>query len=59
MKKKIRVLRIIARLNTGGPAIHVTLLERLLSKEDYKSCLYTGEVSPGEGSMEELASTID
>ncbi len=59
MKKKIRVLRVIARLNTGGPAIHVTLLERLLSNEDYKSCLYTGKVSEGEGSMEELASMID
>src|SRR3989338_2126350 len=49
--KKIKVLRIIARLNIGGPAIHTVLLTAGLDKERFESVLVRGAVSPGEGDM--------
>jgi glycosyltransferase involved in cell wall biosynthesis len=53
--ERIRVLRIIARLNVGGPAIHTILLTKLLSPERFASMLVTGMVSPSEGDMRYLA----
>jgi glycosyltransferase involved in cell wall biosynthesis len=50
-KRPIRILRIIARLNVGGPAIHVTLLTEKLSAPDYESTLLCGAIEPGEGDM--------
>ncbi len=47
----IRILRIIARLNVGGPAIHVTLLTEKLAAPDYESILACGTIEPGEGDM--------
>jgi glycosyltransferase involved in cell wall biosynthesis len=47
----IRILRIIARLNVGGPAIHVTLLTEKLSAPGYISTLVCGTIEPGEGDM--------
>jgi len=55
MKDKIKILRIIARLNIGGPAIHVLLLNSGLNKERYSSYLVTGEVSKGESDMTNIA----
>jgi glycosyltransferase involved in cell wall biosynthesis len=50
-----KVLRIITRLNIGGPAIHVTNLNYYLDKDyDYKSVLVYGSLADGEGSMEYL-----
>ena len=49
--RPIRILRLIARLNVGGPAIHVTLLTKKLSAPDYESVLVCGNVEPGEGDM--------
>lgn len=49
--KKIKVLRIIARLNIGGPAIHTVLLTAGLDKDRFESLLVCGAVSPGEGDM--------
>lgn len=46
---QIRVLRIIARLNVGGPAIHATLLTERLDPTRYDSRLVAGTVEPGEG----------
>jgi glycosyltransferase involved in cell wall biosynthesis len=51
----VRVMRIIARLNVGGPAIHVSLLTVGLQDEVYQSTLVTGVVGPGEGDMIYLA----
>jgi glycosyltransferase involved in cell wall biosynthesis len=45
----IRVVRVIARLNIGGPAIHVTLLTERLDPSRYDSVLVTGSESAGEG----------
>jgi len=46
---RVRVLRIIARLNIGGPALHATLLTERLSPERYDSLLVAGTEEPGEG----------
>ncbi|MDD5431484.1 MAG: glycosyltransferase family 4 protein [Candidatus Omnitrophica bacterium] len=51
---KIKVLRIIARLNIGGPAIHVILLSEGLNKDQFVSLLVSGSVSPNEGDMSYL-----
>lgn len=47
----IRILRIIARLNIGGPAIHVTLLTEKLAQPAYESTLLTGSIAADEGDM--------
>ena len=49
--KKIKVLRIIARLNIGGPAIHTVLLTEGLDKNRFESLLVCGNVSKDEGDM--------
>ncbi|HUF48536.1 MAG TPA: glycosyltransferase [Vicinamibacterales bacterium] len=46
---KTRVVRIIARMNVGGPAIHATLLTRDLDPDRYESHLVVGAEAPGEG----------
>jgi|GEM_PF-158530 len=51
----IRVLRVIARLNVGGPALHVSYLTSELDKVGYETMLVAGRVSAGEGSMEYAA----
>ena len=53
--KKIKVVRIITRMNTGGPAIHVSLLSGGLDKNVFSSTLITGRVSKGERDMTYLA----
>jgi glycosyltransferase involved in cell wall biosynthesis len=45
---KIRVLRIIARMNIGGPAIQVTTLMNYLPKSEICQLLITGECEEGE-----------
>ena len=54
-KKPIRILRIIARLNVGGPALQAISLTSELSSERYESMLVCGNVSPHEGDMGYLA----
>jgi glycosyltransferase involved in cell wall biosynthesis len=53
--KKIKVLRVIARLNIGGPAIHTILLSSHLERLGYQTLLVAGQVSPAEGDMNYLA----
>ncbi|GAB4413954.1 MAG: glycosyltransferase [Anaerolineae bacterium] len=53
--RPIRVMRIIARLNIGGPAIHVTLLTAHLRPPQFESVLVCGRVGPHEGNMAYLA----
>jgi glycosyltransferase involved in cell wall biosynthesis len=50
----MRVLRIIARLNVGGPARHVTVLDRGLRARGFETLLAHGEIGPHEASLEEL-----
>ncbi len=49
--KKIKVLRIIARLNIGGPAIHTVILAEGLDKNRFESLLVCGSTGRGEGDM--------
>ncbi|MBI5195840.1 MAG: glycosyltransferase family 4 protein [Nitrospirae bacterium] len=51
----IKIIRIIARLNIGGPAIHTILLSSELDKLGYKTILVKGTEGPREGSMTDLA----
>jgi len=53
--RKVRVLRVIARLNIGGPAHHVSILSGRLDPERFETLLVAGEVGRGEGSFDDLA----
>lgn len=55
----IRVLRIIARLNIGGPALHVTHLARGLDPARYETILVTGQIGRDEGDMSDLAAGLN
>jgi glycosyltransferase involved in cell wall biosynthesis len=48
---RIRVVRIIDRLNVGGPAKHVTWLAAGLDPERFETTLITGVVPDSEGDM--------
>src|SRR6266511_3208672 len=52
---KIRVLRVIGRLNVGGPSIHVVNLTAGLDPSRYEQLLVIGHESPAEGSMLDYA----
>lgn len=53
--KRLKVLRIIARLNIGGPAIHTILLNQDLDKNRFDSLLVAGRTERCEGDMSYLA----
>jgi glycosyltransferase involved in cell wall biosynthesis len=52
---KIKIVRIIGRLNVGGPAIHVVNLTAGLDATRYEQALVVGTESPAEGSLMDLA----
>ena len=58
MEKRIKVLRIITRLNIGGPSIHVSLLTKGLDPERFESILVSGNVSDLEGDMNYVATDL-
>jgi len=47
----IKVLRVIARLNVGGPALHVAYLTAGLADRGYETTLIAGTLARGEESM--------
>jgi glycosyltransferase involved in cell wall biosynthesis len=49
------VLRVIARLNIGGPAYHVSMLSGRIDRARFETLLAYGRLGPGEGSFESLA----
>ena len=53
MSREIRVLRVIARLNVGGPARHVAHLAEL-DRGAFKTMLVHGPVGKGEADMADL-----
>jgi glycosyltransferase involved in cell wall biosynthesis len=53
-----RVLRVIARLNMGGPAIHVSSLAAGLAPRGYETTLVAGSLARGEDSMAFLADRL-
>ena len=54
----IRILRVIARLNMGGPAIHVANLAAGLETRGYHTTLVAGSLARGEDSMAFLAEQL-
>ena len=50
-----RVLRVIGRLNIGGPAQHAVLLNHGLARLGYETHLVSGALRPEEGSMAYVA----
>lgn len=55
MAERIKVLRVIARLNVGGPALHVAYLTAGLAERGYDTTLVAGTLGRGEESMEFVA----
>ena len=48
---RIKVMRIIDRLNVGGPAIHAVLTTKGLDPDRFETVLVIGAVEPGEADM--------
>jgi glycosyltransferase involved in cell wall biosynthesis len=51
----VQVLRVIARLNMGGPALHVAYLTEGLAERGYDTTLVAGTLARGEDSMQFVA----
>ncbi len=54
-RPKRKIIRIISRLNIGGPVIHVTLLNKHFNNATWQSILVAGQHSENEGDMSYLA----
>ena len=54
----VRVMRIIARLNMGGPALHVSYLTEGLTARGYETTLLAGQLARGEDSMAFVADDL-
>ena len=52
--RPVRILRIIARMNVGGPAWQVSVLTRGLDRDRFESRLIAGDVGEGEADFIEL-----
>src|SRR4051794_4368793 len=57
-REPIRVLRVIARLNIGGPAIQAISLTALMQDRGYATRLVRGSESADEGTMDDLAERL-
>ena len=55
---ELRIVRIIARLNIGGPAIQAISLTRRLEPYGFRTRLVRGSESPSEGNMDYLAKEL-
>jgi len=55
----MKILRIIARLNVGGPARHVIWLTKALQDDEFQTTLIAGSVPPGEDDMSYFAEQND
>jgi glycosyltransferase involved in cell wall biosynthesis len=58
MSDRIRILRLIARLNMGGPALHVAYLTKGLEERGYDTTLLAGSLARGESSMSFVAEEL-
>lgn len=58
MAERVRVLRVIARLNMGGPALHVSYLASGLRERGYDTTLVAGTLARGEDSMAFVAEEL-
>jgi len=57
--RRIKILRVIARLNMGGPALHVAYLTSGLRDRGYDTTLVAGSLARGEDSMAFVADARD
>lgn len=55
VRRRAVIVRVIARLNVGGPAIHVVNLTAGLDPRRFESVLVSGSENAGEGSMLDFA----
>lgn len=55
-RRTLKVVRIIARLNIGGPARHAIILSDRLRQRGYETLLVFGAATPSEGNLEDLVS---
>lgn len=53
-REPIRVVRVMTRLNIGGPALHAALLASRLDPRDVHTCLVVGRPERHEGDLAEL-----
>lgn len=51
----VRILRIITRLNIGGPSVHAVLLAGGLDPDRFSTCLVSGRPDAEEGAMDHAA----
>jgi glycosyltransferase involved in cell wall biosynthesis len=56
--RPVKVLRVIARLNMGGPALHVAYLAAGLRERGYDTTLVAGTLARGEDSMAFVAEEL-
>ena len=56
--ERVRVLRVIARLNMGGPVLHVAYLSAGLRNRGYDTTLVAGSLALGEESMAGVAERL-
>lgn len=56
---RIKILRIVTRMNIGGATIHVKNLTENMDADRFKTRLVTGTVSAGEGDMGYIAKFAD
>lgn len=52
--RPIRILRLVARLNVGGPAVHLGVLNEQLGAPEYETLTVTGAEGTDEGNYFEL-----
>ena len=57
-RQSIKIVRVIARLNVGGPAKHVSWLTAGLQDQEWKSLLVAGSVPAGEEDMSYFAASL-
>jgi glycosyltransferase involved in cell wall biosynthesis len=55
----MKIIRIIARLNVGGPSRHVVWLTKAFRDEEFQTVLLTGTVPEGEENMSYFAAEND
>jgi glycosyltransferase involved in cell wall biosynthesis len=56
--QRIKIVRVIARLNMGGPALHVAYLTAGLRERGYDTTLVAGTLARGEDSMAFVADEL-
>lgn len=54
-ERPLRIMRVITRLNVGGPSYQAIYLTERLQSPEFESMLLVGSLGPGEGSLEGLA----